>query len=167
MGVVFVLCGKTGSGKSTLAKFISNQYAAVSFSADAFMLKLFGEINDRNMFDAKLAMCKSLIYDISDNVLQYANVVFDFGFWTKEERNYIINRFSGHKVIIIYMKLDDAMILERLSFRNSHLGEGEYYINENTFFLLSTKFEEPDQTETYIQYKNIDNLVLDLKKWNL
>ena len=86
MGNLFLLCGKPGSGKSTLAKFIEEKYKAVPFSADNFMLKLFGEISDSGEFNKKLKACKGLIYEICDDVLKYNNVVLDFGFWYKDER---------------------------------------------------------------------------------
>lgn len=152
MGMVFVICGKTGSGKSTLAKFMENKYDAVNFSADSFMIRLFGEIKEREVFESKLSICKHLIYDMSDQILKHTNVVFDFGFWTKEERNSIIERFQKHKVIMIYTKLDDEAILERLKNRNRSLGENEYYIDDKTFEILSSNFEEPDETENMIVY---------------
>jgi predicted kinase len=159
MGIVFALCGKVGSGKSTLAKFIADNYGAVVFSADKFMLKMHGEIRDRNIFESKLADCKSLIYELSDSVLKYANVVFDLGFWTKEERNFIINRFSGYKVVIIHTKLEDEVILERIANRNQNLADGEYSIDGELFKILSSKFEEPDEKESVIVYEDKNKLL--------
>jgi len=37
---------------------------------------------------------------------------------------------------------------------DSHWREGEYYIDDNTFMILSSKFEEPDQTESVILYED-------------
>ena len=68
---------------------------------------------------------------------------------------------------MISTKLDDMTILDRLSYRNRHLGVSEYYIDENTFSILSSEFEEPDQMESFILYKNIEQLVLNLKNEDL
>ena len=86
MNNLFLLCGKVGSGKTTLAKNICQNFDAVLFSADDFMLKLFGEIEDQKTFNEKLTLCKELIYDTCEKISKKTNVVLDFGFWTKEER---------------------------------------------------------------------------------
>ena len=102
---LYLLCGKVGSGKTTIAKFLSDNYGVIHFSADDFMLKLFGEIEDREIFNQKLNATKDLIYEICDKLLDKNDVVLDFGFWTKKERNDLIKRFPKHNVVLIYNKI--------------------------------------------------------------
>ena len=143
MGKLFLLCGKPGSGKTTLAKSLKEKFGLIHFSADDFMLKLFGEIQDRNIFDRKLKIVKELIYQICDDVLRNNNVVLDFGFWTKSEREEIKERFKNYEVIIVYLKLDEDKIFKQIEKRNTNLKDNEYFMDLNTFKILCSKFEEP------------------------
>lgn len=150
MGKLFLLCGKPGSGKTTLAKSLKEKFGLIHFSADDFMLKLFGEIEDRELFDKKLNATKDLIYQICDDVLVKNNVVLDFGFWTKIEREKLKNRFKNYDVILVYLKLDDEKIFSQIENRNSNLKDNEYFMDLNTFKILSSKFEEPTKDECVI-----------------
>ena len=150
MGKLFLLCGKPGSGKTTLAKALKKDYGLIHFSADDFMLKLFGEIEDRDMFDKKLKATKDLIYQICDDVLRSNNVVLDFGFWTKRERKDLKNRFKNYEVIVVYLKLDDNKIFSQIENRNNNLKDNEYFMDLTTFKILSSKFEEPTIDECVV-----------------
>ena len=150
MGKLFLLCGKPGSGKTTLAKSLKEKYGLIHFSADDFMLKLFGEIEDRKLFDEKLRVTKDLIYQICDDVLVDNNVVLDFGFWTKVEREEIKERFKNYEVIIVYLKLDEDKIFKQIEKRNTNLKDDEYFMDLNTFKILSSKFEEPTDEECIV-----------------
>ncbi len=144
---LILLCGKPGCGKTTLAKFIKEKYGAVHFSADNFMLKLFGEIQDRELFERKLFACKELIYEICDELADKNDIVLDFGFWTRREREYIAKRFTNFNVIFVYMRLDDEEIFRRIENRNKKLKDNEYFMDKETYLILSSKFEEPDESE--------------------
>lgn len=167
MGKLFLLCGKPGSGKTTLSNFIKTEYKAIAFSADNFMLKLFGEIQDRNTFDLKLNACKELIYEICDGLLKNNNVVLDFGFWTKDERTKVVNRFSSFDVILIYLKLGSEAIFRRIEKRNANLKNNKYFMDRKTFDFLSCKFEEPDKSEKHIVFDSNENLKNALKEYHL
>ncbi len=162
MNKLVLLCGKPGSGKTTIAKFLQQNHNYIHFSADDFMLKLFGEIQQRELFEQKLQITKELIYSICDQLLPNNDVVLDFGFWTKDERQSVISRFSTTQVKLVYIKLDDDEIYSRIQNRNNNLQPNEYYMDKNTYNILAKKFEEPDQTEDYIIYTNKQDLIKQL-----
>ncbi|MBQ8845294.1 MAG: ATP-binding protein [Clostridia bacterium] len=162
MNQLVLLCGKVGCGKTTIATFLKENHNFIHFSADDFMLKLFGEISDQTLFQTNLNKCKELIYGITKNLLSAnCNVVLDFGFWTKNEREYVKNLFKNFNVKIVYLKLERDENLKRISNRNSNLKENEYFIDEATFDILSSKFEEP-KNEDFIIFKDIKSLEKDL-----
>ena len=153
---LFLLCGKPGSGKTTLANLMVKKYGFILFSADDFMLKLFGEIEDREIFNKKLNACKELIYEICLKILNKTDVVLDFGFWTKDERQYVREKFSKYQVKTVYMKLKDDEIFKRIEKRNTELKENEYFMDEETFKFLASKFEEPDNEKDVFIFNNLE-----------
>ncbi len=164
MRKIFLLCGKVGSGKSTLAKLLEEHFNAVPFSMDDFMLGLYGEVPDRDEFTEKVEKCKKIIYQISDHILKFTNVSFELGCWKREEREATKKRFPDYKVIIIYLKVDKETLIERLKHRNNNLKENEYLIDEKTFNIFETMFEEPDDNENVIIYKNDKQLINEINK---
>ncbi len=154
MNKLYLLCGKPGCGKTTLAKRLNKEYGAIHLSADDFMLKLFGEIADRKLFEEKSNATKNLIYELCKQLLVNNDVVLDFGFWTKDERNYVKLLFGNSNVILVYMKLDNKKIFNQIQHRNENLKENEYFMDKPTFDFLSSKFEEPTEDENPIIYSN-------------
>ena len=130
MNKLVLLCGKPGSGKTTIAKYLQQNHNYIHFSADDFMLKLFGEIQQRELFEQKLQLTKDLIYSICDQLLPNNDVVLDFGFWTKSERLSVTNRFVNSQVKLVYIKLDDDEIYSRIQNRNNNLQPNEYYMDK-------------------------------------
>lgn len=152
MNNLYLLCGKPGCGKTTLAKRMSKKFGVIHLSADDFMLKIFGEIKDTKLFDEKLKAVKSLIYELCEQLLVKNDVVLDFGFWTKEERNNVKLCFKNANVVLVYLMLSDDEILERIEKRNLSLKDNEYFIDRVTYKTLSVKFEEPTTDENSIIY---------------
>lgn len=157
---LYLLCGKPGCGKTTLAIEMKRKYKMIHLSADHFMLNLFGEIQERDIFEQKLNACKEIIYEISKQLLESNNdVVLDFGFWTKNERNYVKNLFAEYNVVLIYLDLNNEKIFEQITKRNNNLQSNEYYIDRETFEFLSSKFEEPTIDEVPIVVKDVYSFI--------
>jgi predicted kinase len=166
MNRIFALCGKIGSGKSYAADNISKKYNGIIFSVDKIMLKLFGEIDGRELFEDKYRVCKEMIYEICEKILENTNVdiIFDFGFWTKKGRNELKERFKKFKVIFIYIKTSDNMRWERIEKRNEENRIDNYNFDRETFDFLSNLFEEFSEEEEYILFEDIKHLTEEINQ---
>jgi len=166
MNKIFALCGKIGSGKSYIADKISKEYNGIIFSVDKTMLKLFGEIDGRELFENKYRICKEMIYETCEKILENTNgnIIFDFGFWTKVERNYLRERFKKYKIIFIYIKVNDDIRWERIMKRNEENRIDNYKFDRETFDFLSNLFEEFYGEEEYILFDDIKNLIKKINK---
>ena len=152
---ILLLCGKPGCGKTTLAHYLEKEYGMVSFSADDYMLKLYGEVEDRAEFEKKLALVKEMICSLAIKFLsKKVKVVIDFGLWTKSERESLKQVFSNFKTAIIYLNKSDEEIFKNLDKRNANLKENEYFIDRETFKILSSKFEEPQICEGVLNFSS-------------
>jgi len=161
MNKIFALCGKIGSGKSYIADKISKEYNGIIFSVDKIMLKLFGEIDGRELFENKYRICKEMIFEICENILENTNgdIIFDFGFWTKKQRNDLRERFKKYKIIFIYIKANDNIRWERIEKRNKENRIDNYNFDKETFDFLSSLFEEFSEEEEYIFFDDIKRII--------
>jgi len=164
MNKIFALCGKPGSGKSYAANEIVKHYKSTVFSIDKIMLKLFGEIEGRELFLNKLNTCKEIIYEISDSILENSNgsIIFDYGFWTKADREHLRKRFTKYNVLFIYTNTDDNIRWERIKERNKNNNQSNYIFDKETFEYLSKLFEDFSEDEEYITYDNMDKLLVEI-----
>ena len=162
---ILALCGKPGSGKSYVANEIVKHYKGVIFSVDKIMLKLFGEIDGRELFENKLEICKEIIYEISDNILENTNgnIIFDFGFWTRVDRKYLKERFNKYNVIFVYMNTDGNIRWKRMEKRNEIINSNNYVFDKETFEFISKLFENFSEDEEYITFNNIEELIIEIK----
>lgn len=97
MTKIYFVCGFIGSGKTTYSKELAKKYGAFRFSIDEWMIPLYGEHMERELFDSRLAALQDLF---KDSALQLFTlgvpVIFDFGFWRKFDRDTFI-RWASEK----------------------------------------------------------------------
>jgi predicted kinase len=140
---IVLCCGKVCSGKSTFTKMLENKYKYYTFSADEWMLQLYKETEDRAVFDDNLSRCTELIYRVSEKILKNNdknNIVLDFGFWKRENRNELRKRFSnqGFSVTLIYFPIEFAQQVIYMNNRQSDSRLEHYHFNEDTIKKLNT-----------------------------
>lgn len=152
--MVYLLCGKTGSGKTTFARTLEQERGAVRFSADEWMIRLFGHHMERALFDARLRDCKTLIYDITERITRVGvDVVLDFGFWSRAERDAARARISssGAAFVLYFFDATDDVLKERLKARNTDLPVGMFEITGEMFEDFARQFEPPAEDETFVR----------------
>jgi len=156
---VILLCGKTCVGKTTYAKHMTGEGKIVLISVDETMLALFG--NDLGgKHDEIAAKTKEfLLQKVAEIVTAGADVVLDWGFWTREERLRTNVFFKEHNVDAIWHYLEladtDARML-RLRQRNADVKSGKtnfFVIDEKAAKKFDRMFEVPDRIEMDVWYE--------------
>lgn len=151
MAEVYMLSGKIASGKTTYAKRLAKEKRAVILSVDEITLALFDEhIGDKH--DEYVERCENYLFEKSVEIIETGiNVVLDWGFWTRREREYAKD-FYGKRGIgaeFYFIETDGKTWRKRVEKRNGEILRGEvraYYVDEN----LAKKFEaiyEPPETD--------------------
>ena len=88
MSKVILTCGKICCGKTTYAQKLCKEYNAILLSVDEITLALFGRDAGEN-HDTYVERTEEYLFEKSIELIESGiNVVLDWGFWTKEERDY-------------------------------------------------------------------------------
>lgn len=153
MAEIILCCGKISCGKSTFAKRLETERGVFPFSADEWMLHFYGEPPEREVFEASLGRCKEMIYRLSERLLaRDQDVVLDFGFWQREERERVRARFEalGHEVALVYFPIEEAKQMRFLQTRQAS-GAGEHYVFDAAgVAVLNAMFECPAAEESFL-----------------
>lgn len=157
MAKVFLICGKICCGKTTYANKICAENNAILLSVDEITLALFGQHCGDKHDEYVERTEKYLLNKSLELVENNINVVLDWGFWTKAEREsakgFYISR--GIECELHYIETSDEIWKSRLHKRNSAvLAEktSAYYVDENLALKFASIFEVPSQDEIDVVY---------------
>ena len=140
MSKVIMMCGVCGSGKTTYAKK-KEQEGYIRLSIDEEMWKLYGrkgidypeEQYEKLSEQVEAALQKKLL----SLIRQGKDVVIDFSFWSKENRNVYkeLIQKAGAETELVYMKASKELLQKRLYKRNQVL-------NANSPFVITDELLE-------------------------
>ena len=152
MNKIILVCGRICSGKSTYAKKLAKEIGAVLLSVDEITLALFGQhigTNHNEMVEkTELYLLKKAVELISVGV----DVIFDWGFWTREERWFVSKYYAdlGIKTEWHYIDVTDEVWHKNLTKRNNAIAdksENFYFIDNDVAVKFLSMFEEPQPDE--------------------
>jgi predicted kinase len=159
MAKVFILCGKIASGKTYYANELKEQKKAILLSVDDLMLKLSDSCLGEH-HDDMASRCEHFFYGLAEQVVKNGtDVIIDFGYWSKKEREEAKEYFTNRGVSseLHYIRTSEEIRLLQLERRNAKLTEGltkesgrVYIIDEALRRRLDQKFEEPLETEVEV-----------------
>ena len=154
------ICGKICSGKSYYAKQIKEQENAVILSIDEATYDLIdneqGELYD--VFAERVN--KYLMKKAAQIVKVGCNVILDWGFWTKAERQETTKYFNqfGIDVEWHYVDIEQSRWKRLIEERNAKIQNGnggyDFYVDEGLLNKLLLKFEEPTREEMNVWIEN-------------
>lgn len=159
MGKVILICGKICSGKSYYSKSIKDSLNAVIISPDEATYELINNEQGEfyNIFSERLG--KYLTKKVGEIAQAGANVIFERGLWTKEEREKIVKYYSDRNIEceLHYVSVDDETWKKNITERNKRVEEGnggsDFYLDEGLMKKLESFWEEPSEHEIDIIYK--------------
>ncbi len=148
MAKVICICGRICSGKSTYAAALRRETRAVVLSVDEITLALFGrDVGEKH--DTYVERTERYLFDKSVELLETGfNVILDWGFWTREERDYARGFYLRHGIPceLHYIDVSPGEWRARREKRNDailHHGLAAYYVDEGLAAKFGALFEEP------------------------
>lgn len=159
MAKVILVCGKICSGKSYYAKLLKHKTNGVILSCDEVLFD-FALNNGGGNHDALVEKIKLYLYKKSEEIIAAgANVILDFGFWSKKERDNISKYYLERNIIFEwhYIDIADEDWMRNIKERNQQVCENlvpAYYVDEGLKMKLNSIFEKPSKNEMDIWFIN-------------
>lgn len=152
MPKVLIMCGKICSGKSTYAEKLKLENKAVILSVDELTLALF-ENQAGEKLDFYVEKLKEYFLKKSLDIVEAgADVILDWGFWTKKERDYAREFYDSRNISyqFYYMNVGIDEWKKRILKRNQEIKREQleaYPIDKGLLSKVERMFEEPDRKE--------------------
>ena len=87
MATLHLMVGLPCSGKSTLARTLEQEHSALRLTPDEWQLRLFGQDAEAPEHNARHTLIETLQWEVASRALALGiNVILDYGFWAREER---------------------------------------------------------------------------------
>lgn len=153
MSKVYLICGKICSGKTTYAKKLCKEKGAILLSVDEIMLSLFDQCCGPKLHQEYEKRIKEYLFEKSLEVLEAKNdVVLDWGFWTKEERNATKKFFKSRNIDceLHYVAVSEEIWEKQLNKRNNEILNNKakaYYLEHDRATYFASMFNAPDVNE--------------------
>lgn len=149
----YLICGFLGAGKTTCSQKLSALTNSVHLNPDELCMKLFSKEEYETNWDNCFKNTVNILWEkVAEYAKQNKNIVFDMGFWDKENRQYAYKKAIelGFEPVIYYIYAPDEVLIERISQRKGAIAEQ----NLKNFKNLKQYFEAPDDDEFYIKIDN-------------
>ena len=159
MAKVIMLCGKIASGKSVYAEKLEKQENAVMLSVDELVLSILGSDLGEKHDEITDRIQAYLLSKAAQIASAGANVLLDWGFWTRERRSAARTFFEerGIQCEFHYIDVPDAVWRRNIAIRNQAVCAGEaraYYVDEGLLKKLESLFETPHKDEIDVWFVN-------------
>ena len=160
MSKVYLICGKICSDKSYYSKKLKEEVNAVILSPDEATYDLIN--NEQGEFYN--IFCERLLKYMNKKCIEIvnsgANVIYERGLWSKEERQKVKQYFEENNIEteLHYIHVSDENWKKQIEERNKRVESGnggaDFYLDEGLMKKLVSKFEEPTEDEVDVWYEN-------------
>ena len=150
MATLHLMVGLPCSGKTTLAKQIEQEHSALRLNIDEWHVRLFGQDAQAPEHDARHSLIEAMLWNIASRALELGtNVILDFGFWAREEREDYRSRAKhlGASSEVHYLDVSADELLRRLEERNSRPSQESFLISKEAMKPWIAFFQKPTLDE--------------------
>ena len=150
MATLHLMVGLPCSGKTTLAQKLEHELPALRLTPDEWQIRLFGQDAEEPEHDARHSLIEAMLWNIASRALELGtNVILDFGFWAREEREDYRSRAKhlGASSEVHYLDVSEAELLRRLEERNSQPSQESFLISEEAMKPWIAFFQKPTLDE--------------------
>ena len=144
------MVGLPCSGKTTLAKQLEQERSALRLTPDEWQVALFGQDAEEPEHDARHSLIESMLWNIASRALELGtNVILDFGFWAREEReDYRVRaKRLGASSEVHFLDVSEEELLRRLEIRNSRPSQEYFEISAEMMRPWIASFQRPTADE--------------------
>jgi hypothetical protein len=144
------MVGLPCSGKTTLAKQLEQERSALRLTPDEWQIPLFGQDAEEPEHDARHSLIEAMLWTIASRALELGtNVILDFGFWAREEREDFRQRAKrlGASSEVHFLDVPEEELLRRLAVRNSQPSQVSFHISEESMKPWIEFFQRPTPEE--------------------
>ena len=150
MATLHLMVGLPCSGKTTLAQKLEHERSALRLTPDEWQVGLFGQDAEEPEHDARHSLIEAMLWNIASRALGLGtNVILDFGFWAREEREEYRLRAkrlgAGSEVHLLDVPQEE--LLRRLAVRNSQPSQESFHISEESMKPWIEFFQRPTPEE--------------------
>ena len=150
MATLHLMVGLPCSGKTTLAQKLEHELPALRLNLDEWHICLFGQDAEEPEHDARHSLIEALLWNIASRALELGtNVILDFGFWAREEREDYRSRAKelGASSEVHFLDVPADELMRRLIARNSQSSPASFYIPEAMIKPWIGFFQKPTPDE--------------------
>lgn len=131
MATLHLMVGLPCAGKTTLARRLEREQSALRLTTDEWHIHLFGQDAEEPEHDARHSLIEAMLWTIARRALELGtNVILDFGFWAREEREDYRSRAKllGASSEIHFLDVSADELMRRLAVRNSQPSQTSFAI---------------------------------------
>ena len=150
MATLHLMVGLPCSGKTTLAQKLESEQSALRLTPDEWQVRLFGQDAKEPEHDVRHTLIETILWNIASRALVLGtNVILDFGFWAREEREDFRLRAKqlGASSEVHFLDVSEDDLMRRLAERNSTLSQQSFHIPEDTMKPWIAFFQRPTPDE--------------------
>ncbi len=143
---IYLIVGLPGAGKTRRAKELEVSESALRLTPDEWQIALFGAENPpdkRDLVEGKLVQLGMRAAQLG------INVVFDFGFWGKDERSALrwIAGTLGVRSQVVYLPIDHEEQRGRVTKRFANTPYQTFHMSDVELEQWRAQFQAPDAEE--------------------
>ena len=150
MATLHLMVGLPCAGKTTLAQKLERERSALRLTPDEWQVGLFGQDAEEPEHDARHSLIEAMLWNIASRALELGtNVILDFGFWAREEREDYRLRAKrlGASSEVHFLDVPAEELLRRLAVRNSQPSQKSFHISEESMKPWIEFFQRPTAEE--------------------